>query len=44
LRLADRIVVLRDGRIIGELAALGATEQAIVELSTGAKNPLKMSA
>jgi ABC-type sugar transport system ATPase subunit len=36
LRLAHRIVVLRDGRPIGELDGRTATEESIVELSTGA--------
>lgn len=35
-RLAHRIVVLRHGRIVGELDPRTATEAAIVELSTGA--------
>lgn len=35
-RLAHRIVVLRHGRIVGELDPRTATEEAIVELSTGA--------
>jgi ABC-type sugar transport system ATPase subunit len=36
LRLARRLLVLRDGRIVGELDGDTATEAAIVELSTGA--------
>ena len=36
LRLAQRILVLRHGRIAGELDAASATEAAIVHLSTGA--------
>ncbi len=36
LRLAQRILVLRDGRIAGDLDGATATEGAIVELSTGA--------
>lgn len=36
-RLAHRIVVLRHGRIVGELDPRAATEGDIVELSTGAK-------
>jgi ABC-type sugar transport system ATPase subunit len=36
LRLAHRVVVLRYGRIAGELDAASATEEAIVHLSTGA--------
>ena len=35
-RLAHRILVLRHGRIVGELDPRSATEEAIVELSTGA--------
>jgi D-xylose transport system ATP-binding protein len=35
-RLAHRILVLRHGRIVGELDPRTATEEAIVELSTGA--------
>jgi ribose transport system ATP-binding protein len=35
LRLAQRIIVLRHGRPVGEISALEATENAIVELSTG---------
>jgi ribose transport system ATP-binding protein len=34
--MADRIVVLRDGRIAGELAA-GADEEAVMGLATGAR-------
>jgi ABC-type sugar transport system ATPase subunit len=36
LRLAHRIVVLRHGRVAGELSAASASEEAIVHLSTGA--------
>jgi ABC-type sugar transport system ATPase subunit len=36
LRLARRILVLRDGRFVGELDGATATEEAIVQLSTGA--------
>ncbi len=36
LRLAQRIIVLRHGRTVGEINAVDATENAIVELSTGA--------
>jgi len=36
LRLAHRIVVLRDGRVVGTLDAADATQEAIVTLSTGA--------
>jgi ABC-type sugar transport system ATPase subunit len=36
LRLAHRVVVLRHGRVAGELDAASATEEAIVHLSTGA--------
>jgi ABC-type sugar transport system ATPase subunit len=36
LRLAHRILVLRHGRVAGELDAASASEQAIVHLSTGA--------
>jgi ABC-type sugar transport system ATPase subunit len=36
LRLAQRIVVLRDGRPVGELDGALATEERIVQLSTGA--------
>jgi ABC-type sugar transport system ATPase subunit len=38
LRLAQRIIVLRHGRPVGEISALEATENAIVELSTGASS------
>ncbi len=36
LRLAQRILVLRHGRLVGEIAASVATEEAIVHLSAGA--------
>jgi ABC-type sugar transport system ATPase subunit len=36
LRLAHRVIVLRNGRIVGELDGASATEAAIVSLSTGA--------
>jgi ABC-type sugar transport system ATPase subunit len=36
LRLARRILVLRDGRFVGELDGASATEESIVQLSTGA--------
>jgi ABC-type sugar transport system ATPase subunit len=36
LRFAHRILVLRDGRIVGEIDGGSATQEAIVELSTGA--------
>jgi ABC-type sugar transport system ATPase subunit len=36
LRLARRVLVLRDGRLVGELDGASATEEAIVHLSTGA--------
>ncbi len=36
LRLAHRLIVLRDGRIVGELAGATASQEAIVQLSTGA--------
>jgi D-xylose transport system ATP-binding protein len=36
LRLARRIIVLRDGRTVGELDGDSATEESIVQLSTGA--------
>ena len=39
LRLAHRILVLRHGRLVGELDAASATEEAIVHLSTGAGPP-----
>jgi ABC-type sugar transport system ATPase subunit len=35
LALADRIVVLREGRVTGELAALDAGEEAVMRLATG---------
>ena len=38
LRLAQRIIVLRHGRSVGELNAADATENSIVELSTGASS------
>jgi ABC-type sugar transport system ATPase subunit len=38
LRLAHRIVVLRQGRVVGEMTGEMASEEAIVRLSTGAKN------
>jgi len=38
LRLAQRILVLRHGRPVGELDAASATESIIVELSTGASS------
>jgi ABC-type sugar transport system ATPase subunit len=41
LRLARRIVVLRDGRPAGEIDGWSATEAAIVELSTGARPPAR---
>ena len=37
LRLAHRIVVLRQGRVVGELEGATATEERIVELSTAAR-------
>jgi ABC-type sugar transport system ATPase subunit len=36
LRLAHRVVVLRDGRCVGELDGASATQAAIVQLATGA--------
>jgi ribose transport system ATP-binding protein len=36
LRLAHRIVVLRDGRVVGELDSAHATEETIVQMSTAA--------
>jgi D-xylose transport system ATP-binding protein len=36
LRLAHRIIVLRDGRVVGELDSAVATEEAIVQMSTAA--------
>jgi ABC-type sugar transport system ATPase subunit len=39
LRLAHRVLVLRDGKLAGELAGDRATEARIVELSTGAAHP-----
>ena len=38
-RLARRVLVLRRGRVAGELDAASATEEAIVGLSTGAAAP-----
>jgi ABC-type sugar transport system ATPase subunit len=35
LRLAHRVIVLRDGRVVGELDRVSATEEAIVQLGTG---------
>ena len=35
LRLADRVVVLHDGRVTGELTRDEATEEAVMELATG---------
>jgi len=43
LRLARRIFVLRDGRVVGELDGADATEEAIVQLSTGAAAPTPLS-
>jgi ABC-type sugar transport system ATPase subunit len=43
LRLAHRILVLRRGRIVGELDPASASEQAIVELSTGAADQAEMA-
>jgi len=43
LRLARRIFVLRDGRVVGELDGADATEEAIVQLSTGAAAPTPVS-
>ena len=43
LRLAHRILVLRHGRIVGELDAASATEEAIVHLSTGAGPPVSVA-
>jgi ABC-type sugar transport system ATPase subunit len=37
LRLGQRILVLRDGRVVGRLDGAAATEEAIVRLSTGAQ-------
>jgi ribose transport system ATP-binding protein len=36
LGLSDRIYVMKSGRIAGELAAAGATEEAVIALATGA--------
>jgi ABC-type sugar transport system ATPase subunit len=36
LRLAQRILVLRDGRVVGEIDGASATQEAIVELATSA--------
>jgi D-xylose transport system ATP-binding protein len=36
LRFAQRILVLRDGRVVGEIDGAGATQEAIVELATSA--------
>jgi ABC-type sugar transport system ATPase subunit len=38
MRLARRVLVLRDGRLVGELDGASATEEAIVHLSTGARS------
>src|SRR5262249_45526101 len=37
-RLADRILVLRNGRLVGQLSGSSVTEEAIVQLSTGAQD------
>lgn len=39
LELADRIVVLHWGQVAGELAAAGATEQAVMALAAGSAGP-----
>jgi len=44
LRLAQRLIVLRQGRIAGEMPAAGASEAAIVELSTGAERQISTQA
>jgi ABC-type sugar transport system ATPase subunit len=36
LRLAHRVLVLRDGRVVGEIDGASATQEAIVQLATGA--------
>jgi ABC-type sugar transport system ATPase subunit len=36
LRLAHRIIVLRDGRVVGEIDSAAATQEAIVQMSTAA--------
>jgi ABC-type sugar transport system ATPase subunit len=41
LRLSHRVVVLRDGRCVGELDAAAATQAAIVQLATGAGRPIR---
>jgi ABC-type sugar transport system ATPase subunit len=38
LRLAHRVIVLRQGRVVGEMTGETASEEAIVRLSTGARN------
>jgi ribose transport system ATP-binding protein len=37
LRLSDRILVMREGRLVGELAREGASEERILALATGAQ-------
>jgi ABC-type sugar transport system ATPase subunit len=43
LRLAHRVLVLRDWRIVGELAGAAATQEAILKLSTAASTALEPS-
>ena len=43
LRLAHRIIVLRQGRVVGEMTGDMASEEAIVRLSTGAKSETSAS-
>jgi ABC-type sugar transport system ATPase subunit len=38
LALADRIIVMRQGKIVGETAVIEATEEKIIALATGAEN------
>jgi ribose transport system ATP-binding protein len=44
LLLADRILVMHDGAIAGELAAHEASEIAIMQLATGRASALKKAA
>jgi ABC-type sugar transport system ATPase subunit len=39
LALADRIVVMREGRVQGELGGVGATEEAVMRLATAESVP-----
>lgn len=41
LGICDRIIVMREGRIVGELDALNATEEAVMSLATGVSEAQK---